>query len=72
MGLTATEVLVRTTALTKRDLEVAKLERDLGAWLTEAVNSRRLLSQPPPVEIPRWFRDEMIRGVVLRVTLTLQ
>jgi hypothetical protein len=72
MGLTTTEVLARTTALTKRDVEVAKLERDLSRWLTDALESLVVRGQGPPVEIPRWFQDQIVRGVILCVTVTVQ
>lgn len=53
----------------KRDAERARLESDLTAWLTECLREMRVSGQGPPIEIPDWAKEQIARGVVIRVSI---
>ena len=68
--MTATETLAEAhRPVTRRGVEQAKLERDLATWLQNAVRDRIMLGQGPPIDIPEWFREDIARGVHLRVSV---
>lgn len=67
--MTAAAVIAKANVLSKRDAQQAKLERDLSTWLREALREHLVVSQGPPVEMPKWFQEQIVRGVRVRVII---
>ena len=66
---TGVAIQAASQPLTKHDAQKAKLERDLSAWLAGALREQVVSSQGIPVEMPKWFQDQIARGVRVRVTV---
>jgi len=73
---TGTSTLILGRKMTRRDVERAKLERDLSEFLQQALRDAVVRAQPIPpwptgIEVPNWFEEQLARGVSVRVTIGL-